>query len=484
MTIFKLEISLLFFLLFSCKPTNKKSEEPLPEKNEFSIPSTSPDQVISPEARNSNVRDQNSKRDLPPGYKSLMNPKGKLPRDWIDFTRDQNRNIYSVGSEYFYNENGRISHYEWVVYKFDCEGNFLWRHHLRSPALSKFEYFYLSHDITSDSKGNVLVSGFVSFTPVLNQPTPDPVGYVYKINPQGDREWVYHLKKNDEKNGTSSSCETVSVDKEDNIYCAGYTTSSLFDSNSGVDILIIKLNQEGSLVWGKQIGKNEKKNRIFKGGWETCMSLSIQGNGDIFCAGYTKRDLADQNSGRNDAFVLKMDSLGNTQWITQLGATTIPAPWNGIDQDICRSVTVGPKGNIYCAGHTSSQLADQLEGRQDAFITKLKPNGDVAWIKQFGRKNDQGSDSTICYSVKVNNKGTIYCAGLSFLISLNSNGSAIYFDKLSVPNDTLSSSNELSYDICNRIFLDDQGAVFCTGFLKRRTPERGIQITEAFIYEF
>ena len=49
----------------------------------------------------------------------------------------------------------------------------------------------------------------------------------------------------------------------------------------------------------------------------------MDNSGNIYCAGYTSGALGEANGGGHDAFIMKLDSSGNLQWVTQLGDMTL-----------------------------------------------------------------------------------------------------------------------------------------------------------------
>ena len=81
-------------------------------------------------------------------------------------------------------------------------------------------------------------------------------------------------------------------------------------------------------------------------GYDYCESIAVDDEGNIFCAGYTY-SLGEVNGGNNDAFVMKLNSSGAIEWVTQLGATTKVDGGENSGSDICNGVTVDDSGNVY-----------------------------------------------------------------------------------------------------------------------------------------
>ena len=85
--------------------------------------------------------------------------------------------------------------------------------------------------------------------------------------------------------------------------------------------------------------------------------------GNVYCAGSTTGALGEEASGGNqDAFVMKLDSSGNLQWVTQLGGVTTATGGNNSGSDSCKSVALDDLGNVYCAGSTTGALGEASGG--------------------------------------------------------------------------------------------------------------------------
>jgi hypothetical protein len=113
----------------------------------------------------------------------------------------------------------------------------------------------------------------------------------------------------------------------------------------------------------------------------------------------------------DDAIVMKLDTLGVLQWITQLGSFTGPGDNSG--SDLCNSIDIDLSGNLYCAGTTTGNISETNGGSIDIFIMKLTNNGVLNWITQLGSLTGKESNAGIdyCFDVLVDNLGNILCAG-------------------------------------------------------------------------
>ena len=277
--------------------------------------------------------------------------------------------------------------------------------------------------VALDDSGNIYCAGFTSGA------LGETVGglsdaFVMKLNSSGTLQWVTQLGDTTlgfagGDNSGQDYCIGVAVDASGNVYCSGYTKGALGEANGGggnPDVFVMKLNSSGVLQWVTQLGDTTLG---FVGGDNSendyCNSVALDDSGNIYCAGYTLGALGEANGGSDDAFVMKLNSSGTLQWVTQLGGTTTANGGNNSTEDACKSIALDASGNIYCAGYTDGALGEANKGRDDAFIMKLNSSGTLQWVTQLGRtttaNGGNNSEADHCNSVALDDSGNIYCAG-------------------------------------------------------------------------
>jgi hypothetical protein len=142
-------------------------------------------------------------------------------------------------------------------------------------------------------------------------------------------------------------------------------------------------------------------------GSDQCRSLVVDGNGNIFIAGYSGATWgspvrAYYGSGY-DGFVAKLDSSGNLVWNTFLG---------GSGNDSGYSVFVDGSGYVYVTGESSATWGSPIRSysySQDAFVAKLDAGGALVWNAFLGSTNtDYG------YAVAADGAGNVYVGGQSY----------------------------------------------------------------------
>jgi len=172
----------------------------------------------------------------------------------------------------------------------------------------------------------------------------------------------------------------ITVDGNNNIYTAGYFTSTFNMSGSQVtsagleDIFITKMSPSGVKLWLKRDGGSNQ---------ERPLAIHADASGNFVVTGYFygttqfgSTILTSQ--GQQDIFIAKYDSSGTLLWVRQAGGT---------GSDIGNSVKFDFSGNIIVAGEFSgacsfgSNTVNSLGGTIDVFVTKYDSNGNVMWVK-------------------------------------------------------------------------------------------------------
>jgi hypothetical protein len=361
------------------------------------------------------------------------------------------------------------------------------------------------HGVSVDSSGNVYCAGdTISDLGETNGGVSD--AFVMKLNSSGEILWLTHLGTATESSSSAvnnsaglDKCNGVSVDSSGNVYCAGVTSGDFGETNGGgYDAFVMKLNSAGVVQWLTHLGATTQTNSSLvadTSGNDYCDAVSVDSTGNVYCAGYTNGALGETNGGggKNDAFVMKLDSTGAIQWLTQLGATT-QASSSAINDtsnvDTFMDISVDTSGNVFCAGKTKSSLAagETNGGIQDAFVAKFDSSGVVQWITQLGATTQSSSSlvndttaSEFCSGITLDSSGNIYCAGMTksslaagetngglgdaFVMKLNSSGDIVWLTQLGETTQTSSSFvvDSSGTDRCEGVSVDNIGNVYCAG---------------------
>ncbi|MDP4275892.1 MAG: hypothetical protein Q8907_16615, partial [Bacteroidota bacterium] len=185
------------------------------------------------------------------------------------------------------------------------------------------------------------------------------------------------------------------------------------------------------IIWGRQFGTDKE---------EYCMNHVNDGSGNIYVCGKTTGSLTGKNFGKNDGFITKMDASGNVIWTRQFGTSEDEnVLWSAIDCHGC----------VYITGSTTGDMEGKNSGKEDIFIVKYNPDGQLLWEKQFG------TDSTdVGNGIYAGNQGFVYLTGITrgklgdlsfgsadgFVMKLDSSGKKIFVDQFGTPADDFSSA--------------------------------------------
>ena len=272
--------------------------------------------------------------------------------------------------------NGDVSEsfgdYDYWVFKIDADGNLLWE-----KSFGGSLYDYLLHlRVTAD--GGCIVIGETESTDghvIGHDPTHDTDGWVLKLNGIGEIEWQKCF------GGTGKDqLRDVTITNDGGYLFTGQTFSNDFDvagNHGGGDIWIIKMDNVGNILWQKCLGGTESENSDYTietsdGGYMT-IGTSKSKNGDV-SEHYGSAE-------RQDAWLVKMDSLRNIEWEKNYGGSSYD---NG--EEIIELVD----GGFIMINSTSSLGGDVLmnHGDYDGWLVRIDNVGNILWQTSTGGTKD------------------------------------------------------------------------------------------------
>ncbi len=361
--------------------------------------------------------------------------------------------------------------------------------------------------VATDATGNAYVTGYTGAND-FNTQSPLQTTYrggldafVAKINPAGSA-LIYstYLGGGDADLGSG-----IAVDGAGNAYVAGSTSSIDFNTKDplqtanrgGLDGFVAKINSAGAaLVYSTYLGG---------GGDDQCYGVAIDNTGNVYVTGTTeatdfptKNPIQSARQGDSDAFVTKINAVGNEiLYSTYLG---------GEGADTCRGIAVDAASNIYVTGDTTSRsfptknpIQASIRGFSDAFVTKLNASGsDLVYSTYLG-----GGRTDTSYSIAVDSGGNVYVTGATDSADFNiSNalqsdklgGVDAFITKITADGSQLNFSTYLGgsgNDLGLSIVVDGAGNAYVTGFtvaadFQVRNPLQPVNRgnSEAFVTKF
>lgn len=178
--------------------------------------------------------------------------------------------------------------------------------------------------------------------------------YVVKAKKDGTHMWSKAF------GGASADLAySIAANNTGQYFIAGTSGSG---TNGGYDGYLICLDDTGGVIWEKYYGGSD---------WDFLYSVSIMPDQSILLAGesYSFSD------GGSDAWILHLNTAGDTTWTHHFGSTG-----NDAFKNICLS-----SSSIYLSGYVDSTDADGMDG----YLVKLDFNGNEIWNKRF---NNLGRD--------------------------------------------------------------------------------------------
>ncbi|MBK8846328.1 MAG: SBBP repeat-containing protein [Bacteroidetes bacterium] len=198
-----------------------------------------------------------------------------------------------------------------------------------------------------------------------------------------------HLKAqyNNRFNGQgdfSDKFNAVLTDNSNNSYAAGYSITP----SSNRDILLVKYDQNGSLIW-----KN-----VYDGagnGPDEALAIAIDAS-NVYITGYQKG----AGTG-NDFITIKYDLNGSIVW-------TVAYNYLANESDQSNSITTDNNGNVYITGQ--SDIDPSVNSNEDYVTIKYNSAGQQQWEK---RKNGFGNGTDRPVKVLTDNSNNVYVTGRS-----------------------------------------------------------------------
>ena len=341
----------------------------------------------------------------------------------------------------------------------DAQTGYRWIETMGSPQSPEFAL-----DVDVDEAGNIYVGGEFFDGAVIGGQTYSSIGdndlFLTRISPYGDVEWVATY-------GSTQLDRIYAVDAavDGSVYLTGYgkvNFPSLTGSLHARDVLVARFDNQGNLIWGRNLDGDvfsEGTDIVGNALGESYMvarmetftlidNVTITGNGGqdglvvkwgpngeyrwgLAIGGSSEDDIyaigkdADENIvvggyftnsanvgiltmgglDQEEAFLAKIDSAGNPLWAFS---------FNGIGEDKIKALKVAPDGSIYFAGEFTNSInvggtVLNATNNIDIFFGKANPDGSVAWVQKAG-----GTSIDIAEDLDIDHLENIYLGGYYF----------------------------------------------------------------------
>ena len=235
----------------------------------------------------------------------------------------------------------------------------------------------------TDNHGNLYIAGETKEV-IEGHNFGETHGFISKFDSLGNAIWTKHIGTKDE-----DKIKWLAIDKLGNLYVTGYTKGVLSARNFGnEDIMLIKLDSNGSIQWQKQYGTDSL---------DMGTKIYVDNKMNIYISGKTKGSMNEKSSGKSDCILLKLGSNGNIIWTRQFGT---------IQDDECVGIAGDISSDIYVCGNTWGNLVSPNSGKMDAFVGKFTKNGELIKLFQFGT-----NDYDVATNLAVDNENKVFVVG-------------------------------------------------------------------------
>jgi len=188
-------------------------------------------------------------------------------------------------------------------------------------------------------------------------------------------------------NGSDIEPRYSIVDNQNNLIILGYFADTIFSQYYNVsfgsrDIVLLKINQNGDLVWLKKIGSVQS---------DIAGGIAIDINNNIYFSGtfyqncwFTNNDSL-KSLGNADIFLAKYSAFGEFQWAKRVGSSSTVQSVNDLKFDGYENlIMTGLFQDSLIIGSSQTDL-DTLIGNSSYshFIASFSLNGNHIWSKRF-----------------------------------------------------------------------------------------------------
>ena len=277
-----------------------------------------------------------------------------------------------------------------IIVKFDKDGNMVWQKKLGG---SNSEYF--NSFIQTKDEGVIVIGDFEStdIDGLPNKGRRDAI--MVKYDKDGNLLWQKSLGGNN-----YDEYYEVLETEDGGLIAFGTSNSTNIEgiTNKGADdVIIIKYDKDGNLLWQKSWGGNS---------WEYINDVIQTEDGGFITVGSFMSDNIEDivYTDNEDAVIIKYDKNGDVVW---------QKSWGGNEYEIFSNIMQTKDEGFIITGKSSSTDIEGItnKGTDDAIIVKYDKNGNVIWQTSYGDKLDQRINSAV-----IDKKGNLIVCIDSFYI--------------------------------------------------------------------
>ncbi len=235
------------------------------------------------------------------------------------------------------------------VSKLDATGNYLWAKAMGGVSGSSGAR---GSAIATDHMGNVFTTGYIQGTSSLDPtnnsmvfPTANLSYFISKLDSTGNYVWGKILERPVGKPGADWG-RNVAVDDDGDVYTTGHfmneiyldpdpahTSRAVFAAGNGAtDAFLLKLQADGSFLWGKQIRSsvNSRGMHVMVGQDKSVYLSGYFGGTTEFNPSGNSHQVTAANSSNLDGFTLKLYCMDTTSSVVAIAQCGDSLEYNGV----------------------------------------------------------------------------------------------------------------------------------------------------------
>jgi len=202
-----------------------------------------------------------------------------------------------------------------------------------------------------------------------------------KYNLAGVQQWATQYNSPD---GNYDEARAIALDALGNVYVTGYSQTLVL---TNYDYATVKYNSAGVQQW--QVRYNGTGND-----YDRANAIALDAAGNVYVTGKS----VGVGSTAEDAFTIKYDNLGVSQWTARYNGAA-----NGYDE--AKALAVDTSGNVYITGYSYSS------GSNNDYLTiKYDAAGTQEWITRY---NGTANNTDQAAAIAVDAIGNVFITGLS-----------------------------------------------------------------------
>jgi len=275
-------------------------------------------------------------------------------------------------------------------------------------------------------------------TQITEPVTTEPIAPVEEIVPV-EEVWTAH---HDGEISGFDYGKAIAVDHEGNVYIVGDSAATGFSTPMGIDIVSIKYDSNGNLVWLNRYSgftsiDNAQGVKMEKNAEDRAFNIAVDNSGNVYVVG------GSFNGVGWDEVLIKYDNFGHKIWEVTYNK-------GGGNSESRVQMMLDISGNVIISSTKSNDFA----------TVKCNANGKIIWSAIY---NGWAKQLDIGYDMTIDDRGNIYVVGESAGTDTNRDYATVKYDSAGDEQWVSVYDKEFSSDIACVVAVDKKRNVYVSG---------------------